>query len=136
MLKLRGIDHVVIRAINAPRLIDFYCDVLGCEPEREAKPGLGLTQLRAGNALIDIVALEGSLGQAGGSAPDPNARNMDHFCLALEDFDEQAIRKHLALHNIEASARAQRYGAEGYGPSLYIDDPEGNTIELKGPPAS
>jgi len=29
---------------------------------------------------------------------------------------------------------ARRYGAEGQGPSIYIQDPDGNTVELKGPP--
>ena len=54
MLKLEAIDHLVLRARDLPRMLAFYCDVLGCEVEREV-PELGLTQLRAGNALIDLV---------------------------------------------------------------------------------
>ena len=58
---------------------------------------------------------------------------MDHFALRIEPFDEAAIRAHLASHGIEAGKVATRYGAEGDGPSLYIDDPDGNTVEIKGP---
>lgn len=132
MIRIKGIDHVVIRASNADAMVRFYCDVLGCEIERETSSEFGLTQLRAGNALIDIVSVDGKLGRAGGKAPGSSGRNMDHFCVSLEDFDEAAIRAHLARFNVEASELEQRYGAEGYGPSIYLRDPENNTVELKG----
>ena len=91
--------------------------------------------MRAGNSLIDIVSVEGKLGRAGGSAPGKEGRNMDHFCVSLDDFDEEAIRSHLSRFGVQGSTLESRYGAEGYGPSIYIQDPEGNTVELKGPPA-
>jgi glyoxylase I family protein len=135
MIKIRGLDHVVIRAKNAGAMIDFYCDVLGCTVERETSTELGLTQLRAGNALIDIVSVDGGLGRAGGAAPGEGGRNMDHFCVYLEDFDESVIRMHLAKFDVHGSDLEQRYGAEGDGPSIYVQDPEGNTVELKGAPS-
>lgn len=59
---------------------------------------------------------------------------MDHFCLRVEPWDEAALRTHLASHQVSAGETQPRYGAQGEGPSIYIRDPDGNTIELKGPP--
>ena len=130
---IKAIDHVVLRVADVDRALRFYCDVLGCHEERRAE-AIGLIQLRAGAALIDIVGVESELGRLGGVGPGPEGRNMDHFCLTIEPFDEAALRAHLADHGIAAGAVEKRYGAEGQGPSLYITDPDGNTVELKGPP--
>ena len=130
---IQGIDHVVLRVVDVEGVIRFYQDVLGCAVERR-KDDLGLIQLRAGRSLIDLVDVNGELGQKGGAAPGAEARNMDHFCLRIDPFDEAQIRAHLRAHGVEAGELATRYGAEGDGPSLYIQDPEGNTVELKGPP--
>ena len=130
---VQDIDHVVLRVVNVEGVIRFYQDVLGCAVERR-KDDLGLIQLRAGRSLIDLVDVNGELGQKGGAAPGAEARNMDHFCLRIDPFDEAQIRAHLRAHGVEAGELATRYGAEGDGPSLYIQDPEGNTVELKGPP--
>ena len=59
---------------------------------------------------------------------------MDHFAVRLETFDETAIRAFLAEHGIVTDEAKSRYGAEGDGPSIYLEDPDGNTVELKGPP--
>lgn len=128
---LQDIDHVVLRARDIARMIAFYRDVLGCAVDRE-REDLGLYQLRAGRSLIDLVDVKGKLGRAGGAAPGADGRNMDHFCLAIEPFDETALRAHLAAHGVEMGEVATRYGAQGSGPSVYIRDPEGNTVELKG----
>jgi glyoxylase I family protein len=102
--------------------------VLGCTVERHQRE-IGLLQLRAGNSLIDLV-------EAGGTSTlDPQSRNMDHFCLRVEDYDEAAIRAHLGSHGVRIGKSGSRYGAEGEGPSIYLYDPEGNMIELKGPPS-
>lgn len=130
---VQGIDHVVLRVVDVEGVIRFYQDVLGCAVERR-KDDLGLIQLRAGRSLIDLVDVNGELGQKGGAAPGAEARNMDHFCLRIDPFDEAQVRAHLRAHGVEAGELATRYGAEGDGPSLYIQDPEGNTVELKGPP--
>ena len=130
---VQGIDHVVLRVVDVEGVIRFYQDVLGCAVERR-KDDLGLIQLRAGRSLIDLVDVNGELGQKGGAAPGAEARNMDHFCLRIDPFDEAQIRAHLWAHGVEAGELATRYGAEGDGPSFYIQDPEGNTVELKGPP--
>jgi len=131
--RLVSLDHLVLRAAKIETMLHFYCDVLGCSLERSL-PESGLYQLRAGTGLIDLVDLTGKLGRAGGDAPNPNARNLDHFCVRIEPFDEVTLRAYLSSHGIEAGDVRRRYGAEGNGPSLYVEDPEGNTVELKGPP--
>ncbi len=131
---IKGIDHVVLRVADADRAMEFYCTVLGCVKERTVED-IGLYQLRAGACLIDIVPIDSELGRLGGAGPSAEGRNMDHFCLNIEPFDEAAIRAHLASHGIDPGELKTRYGAMGDGPSFYIADPDGNTVELKGPPS-
>ncbi len=131
-IKVLGIDHVVLRVADVERATRFYCDVLGCREERRVAD-IGLIQLRAGAALIDLVGVDGELGRAGGAAPGAEGRNVDHVALRIEVFDEAALRTHLEAHGVAAGEVKRRYGAEGDGPSLYIEDPDGNTVELKGP---
>jgi len=132
-VQIAAIDHVVLRVRDVERVQRFYCDVLGCRVEK-LQPGLGLTQLRAGSSLIDLVDVAGELGRKGGQAAGAEGRNMDHLCFRLESFDWLAIREHLTRHGVAAPEPASRYGAEGDGPSVYIEDPEGNVVELKAPP--
>ena len=133
MIRPRELDHLVLRVCDLARMLAFYCDALGCSVERR-QDAIGLVQLRAGRSIVDLVPVDGELGRAGGAAPGKEGRNLDHFCLRVEPFDEADIRRHLAAHGIEAGPLASRYGAEGAGPSLYVTDPEGNVVELKGPP--
>jgi catechol 2,3-dioxygenase-like lactoylglutathione lyase family enzyme len=131
--RLRHLDHVVLRARDGDALVRFYREVLGCTLERESAE-VGLVQLRAGDALIDIVPVDGRLGRAGGSPPLPrDGHNVDHLCLRVDPFDSAAITAHLKRHGAEPTEVRHVYGAEGFGPSIYVDDPEGNTVELKGP---
>jgi glyoxylase I family protein len=134
MIRIREIDHVVVRVIDLSAMLRFYCDVLGCSVEREQQ-ALGLVQLRAGRSLLDLVPVTGELGRKGGAPPGMEGRNMDHVCFRVDPFDAQAITHHLAKHGMVAGEVQMRFGAEGRGPSIYVNDPEGNTIELKGPPA-
>ncbi len=131
-INIRLIDHVVVRAAHLSKMVAFYRDVLGCRLERG--PGeIGLAQLRAGNSLIDIVDVAGPLGGESGCVPVPETSNMDHFCVEIEPWNVEAIRAHLRRHGVESGDPVMRYGALGNGPSLYIEDPEGNRVELKGP---
>ncbi len=128
-----GLDHVVLRTGRLREMIRFYEYVVGCSVERTVDT-LGLYQLRAGASLIDLVDADGELGKRGGPPPGEKGRNMDHFCLRIDPWDEAAIRKHLEEHGVEAPETADRYGADGPGPSIYVRDPDGNTVEFKGPP--
>src|SRR3979490_596943 len=123
-----GIDHVVLRATDPAALERFYVDALGCGLEKRQGT---LTQLRAGSALIDIVPAAAA-GPAGGTSRSGGA-NLDHLCLRVDPFDATAIARHLAAHGASCGAQASRSGAEGQGPSVYLTDPEGNGVELKGP---
>lgn len=127
----KALDHVVLRVQDLEKAISFYETVLGLAVERRIEE-LGLVQLRAGASLLDLVAVDSKLGRAGGASPDQSAPNMDHFALMLAHFDEDAIRQHLAKHGVEAGPTGTRYGAEGFGPSIYLHDLDGNTVELKG----
>lgn len=127
------IDHVVLRVRDVAQVQAFYCDVLGCTVDK-IQAQFGLTQLRAGRSLIDLIDLNGPVGKRGGAGPGAEGRNMEHFCLRIEPFDEAAILAHLRQHGVEPGAAGRRYGADGYGPSIYVNDPEGNMVELKGPP--
>ncbi len=133
MLKLQGLDHLVLRVVDLDAMLRFYTGTLGCSIERR-QDEIGLVQLRAGHSLIDLVPVDGKLGRMGGAAPGTEGRNMDHFCLRVEPFDAVSIRAHLAAQGVEAGDTESRYGAEGEGPSIYLSDPEGNVVELKGPP--
>ena len=130
---IREIDHLVLRVVDLDKMLRFYCEALGCTIERR-QDAIGLVQLRAGRSLIDLVPVDGKLGSAGGAAPGREGRNLDHFCFRVEPFDAPTIRCQLEARGVEAGPVESRYGAEGEGPSIYIKDPEGNTIELKGPP--
>jgi catechol 2,3-dioxygenase-like lactoylglutathione lyase family enzyme len=133
MIQIREIDHVVLRVTDLEAMLRFYCDALGCKVERRQEE-LGLTQLRAGRSLIDLVTVDGELGRRGGPPPGTEGRNMDHLCLRLDPFDAEAIYAHLDRRGVKAEDVGSRYGAEGEGPSIYLNDPEGNVIELKGAP--
>ena len=124
---IRGIDHIVLRVRDLPRSLAFYCDLLGCTVERQ-QPELGLTQLRAGSSLIDLVTLDGPLGAG---EPPGAGRNLEHFCLTVAPFDERTLSAWLSARGIVAGEPAYRYGAEGEGRSFYIEDPDGNRVELK-----
>lgn len=131
MIRIQLIDHVVLRTENVQRLVDFYSSVLGCEVERTLPAEVGLTQLRAGDSLIDIVDVESELGRAGGGPPQSSGKNLDHLCLRLEAISEEDLRSELKKRGVEAGKFSRRYGAQGFGPSIYIEDPDGNVVELR-----
>ncbi|HWI14575.1 MAG TPA: VOC family protein [Burkholderiales bacterium] len=143
MIQILGLDHVVLRVHDMARMLRFYTEVLGCEVERTLE-SIGLVQLRAGQSLIDLLPRIApghhvpdvhAANEATGADADHAARNLDHFCLRVEPFDHSALVAHLINYGIVPGEPRTRYGADGYGPSIYISDPEGNVIELKGPPA-
>lgn len=132
-IEVVGLDHVVLRVVDLDASVRFYVDALGGRMEREIAE-LGLHQIRLGAHLVDLVPVASPLGQAGGAPPGEDARNVDHFALQLRSFDEPALRAHLEAHGVAPGDVAERYGAKGNGPSMYVRDPDGNVVELKGPP--
>jgi len=134
-ITLKGLDHVVLRVRDIEAMVAFYCGVLGCTLAKHNEP-LGLYHLDAGGAMIDLVTLDGKLGQTGGAGPGDalatGGRNVDHIALKVSPFDGEAIRAHLSTNGVTAGEEVIRFGAEGDGPSIYLTDPEGNGVELKG----
>ncbi|MFT5717682.1 MAG: glyoxylase I family protein [Oleiphilaceae bacterium] len=130
MLEVLAIDHIVLRTTKLKEMLDFYIKVLNCTIERETPVETGLTQLRAGSALIDLVVVNSRLGAIGGGAPTQSERNVDHFCLQIKSVPEQDIITYLKESGIEVGEFASRFGAQGEGNSIYIKDPEGNGVEL------
>ena len=131
-IHIREIDHVVIRVADLESITRFYCDVLGCSLEKEQRD-IGLIQLRAGRSLIDLLKVGAKIDRPDSGTPG-EGRNMDHLCLRVEGFDGEALRAHLQERGVRIGELGVRYGADGFGPSLYLFDPEGNMVELKGPP--
>ncbi len=131
MIRIAGLDHIVLRTARMEQMLHFYCTVLGCVVERELPPSLGLVQLRAGSALIDLVAVDSELGRAGGGPPTAADNNMDHFCLQIEPLPEHETLDYLASHGVQAGPFERRYGAQGFGNSIYLQDPDGNVVELR-----
>ncbi|WDE03349.1 VOC family protein [Thalassomonas viridans] len=156
MFEIAAIDHLVLRTAQVDEMVNFYCRVLGCTVERiveerveeraeerivelvEADEDvvddgktIALTQLRAGNALIDLVNVSSSLGKSGGGAPVKTGRNLEHFCLQLKAISSGEIYDYLTGKGIKVGQFHTRYGAQGFGDSVYIEDPDGNTVELK-----
>ncbi|MFM1897120.1 MAG: hypothetical protein RLZZ385_2194 [Pseudomonadota bacterium] len=127
---IRGIDHVVLRTADLPAMLAFYRDLLGCPVERTLED-LGLTQLRAGNSLIDLVTVDSELGRLGGGPPRQDGRNLEHLCVLLEGTDADGLRNYLGQAGVEVGEFQTRYGADGFGLSVYINDPQGNVVELK-----
>jgi len=132
-IRILGLDHVVLRVRDLDAALRFYRGALGCPIERRID-ALGLVQLRAGAALIDLVPVDSPLGKAGGGAPIADGKNVDHICLRIDAFEADALAAHLRSHGVEPGEVGTRYGAEGNGPSMYVRDPDGNVVELKGPP--
>lgn len=128
-----GLDHVVLRVRALEPALRFYTEVLDGHVERRLD-ALGLVQVRLGRSLVDLVPVDSPLGKLGGPAAGETARNLDHFCVRIEPFDEAELRAHLASHGVAPGDVGTRYGADGNGPSMYVKDPDGNTVELKGPP--
>ena len=131
MFEVAGIDHIVLRTTKLQAMLEFYSEILGCKVERETSPETGLIQLRAGNTLIDLVVVDSRLGKLGGAAPTQTGNNVDHFCLQLKPILEEEIEAHLESNGVVAGEFDDRYGAQGFGKSVYIKDPEGNVIELR-----
>lgn len=120
-MRVTGFDHLVLNVADVERSLSFYCDVLGLEPVR-------VEQWRAGEAPFPSVRVNGAtiidlMGLPRGSA------NVDHFCLVVEPLDWQEVIDAGTVTVVDGPAT--RFGARGAAVSLYIKDPDDNTVELR-----
>uniref|UniRef100_A0A7S2SJT0 VOC domain-containing protein n=1 Tax=Eucampia antarctica TaxID=49252 RepID=A0A7S2SJT0_9STRA len=131
-IDILGIDHVVLKVDELEKMTEWYSKVLGMSIAKH-NVGAQMVHLDAGDALIDLVDRAGPLGDGGGNEnADPRQRRVDHICLAMRSFDEDAIRAHLLEHSVEITTElGVRYGKGGAGESIFFLDPEGNRIEIK-----
>lgn len=132
MINVQSVDHVVLRVADVEKVGAFYIEVLGGKWDRR-RDDLGLHHLRLGTMMMDLVPIDSPLGRKGGAGPGREGHNVDHVAFRVRPWDGEQILAHLGAHGIEAEIKS-RYGADGDGPSIYFEDPEGNGVELKGPP--
>jgi catechol 2,3-dioxygenase-like lactoylglutathione lyase family enzyme len=125
---IEHLDHVVLRTSDLEGMIAFY-ERLGAKVVRRMEQ-LEMAQLRFGSSMLDLVASKHPVG----ADAEAEGRNLDHFAVRVSPFDEGAILAFCAEHAIEAQAMSRLLGADGFGPAVYLRDPEGNRVELKGPP--
>ena len=119
MLKIQGIDHIVLRTNQIDRMQTFYCEVLGCQVAK-INEAVGLVHLRAGDQLIDLLRVK-----------HPSAgKNLEHFCLRIQSFNYPDLQKYFHRHGIEPLRYGNRYSGLGQGYSFYVSDPDGNEIEF------
>jgi glyoxylase I family protein len=133
-IKIERLDHVVLRVQSIEKMLPFYCNVLGFELAQQTENGR-FAQLRAGTAVVDMLKYRGTPSDDPDSPARNDERNMDHFAVRLESFEEEQLREHLAQFGIDAGKLWRNDGPEGHC-SFYIQDPEGNEVELKGWPAT
>ncbi|MFJ4683972.1 VOC family protein [Streptomyces sp. NPDC091377] len=119
--RVRDFDHVVLNVAEVERSLDFYCGVLGLEPVRVDAWRAGTVPFPSARVsartIIDLV-----------SGPRSDA-NVDHICLVVDPLDWQEVIATGVLDVLEGPVR--RFGARGEATSVYVRDPDGNTVELR-----
>jgi catechol 2,3-dioxygenase-like lactoylglutathione lyase family enzyme len=116
-----GLDHVVLNVADVERSLAFYCDELGLAPER-------VDEWRRGDILFPSVRVDAHTIIDLLAVPR-TGENADHLCLVVEPVDLDAVKASGRFDVVDGPAT--RFGARGNGASLYVKDPDGNTVELR-----
>jgi len=132
MFKIKRLDHLLIKTTNIKEMMSFYCFILGYKVQRDILKEEGLIELYAGDSMIDLCDISHDNNTSEISSDRTKSNNIDHFCILLDNFDETDIKVHLKNFGVSCSDIEMNYGSNGYGPSVYIHDPDGNKVELKG----
>ena len=125
LVTVTGFDHLVLSVSDVERSLGFYCGTLGLAPVRVDRWRAGevpfpSVRVDAGT-IIDLIA------------GDPTGSNVDHFCLVVEPVDWQQVLDSGVFTVL--TGPVPRFGARGTATSIYVSDPDGNTIELRCYPA-
>ena len=129
LVKITEMDHIVLKVRDMDASLSFYHEVLGLKVER-------LEEYRAGKVGFPSVRLNQDTIIDLSSSPDmppleQKARNMDHFCMVVEPMDLDSLVADCDARGIQILQKGQRWGAHGMATSIYIQDPDSNTIELR-----
>ncbi|MEU0084361.1 VOC family protein [Streptomyces sp. NPDC006274] len=120
-MRVKDFDHLVLNVQDVERALEFYCGPLGLEPVRVEEWRAGkvpFPSVRVTPAtIIDLVSRP-----RGGS-------NVDHICLVVDPLDWQEVIDSGVFTVLEGPVG--RYGARGDAQSIYVRDPDGNTVELR-----
>ncbi|MFD9796005.1 VOC family protein [Streptomyces sp. NPDC059070] len=121
MLRVKDFDHLVLNVQDVERALAFYTDTLGLEPVRVEEWRAGKVPFPSvrvnANTIIDL--FDRPRGES----------NVDHICLVVEPLDWQEVIDAGLLTVTEGPV--PRFGARGSATSVYVQDPEGNTVELR-----
>lgn len=120
-LRVVGLDHVVLNVADVERSLAFYRDELGLAPER-------VDEWRRGDAPFPSVRVDEHTIIDLLAAPR-TGENADHVCLVVDPVDLDAVKASGRFEVVDGPA--VRFGARGNGTSLYVRDPDGNTVELR-----
>lgn len=120
-MRVKAFDHLVLNVRDVERALEFYCGPLGLEPVRAAEwragkvpfPSVRVTR----ETIIDLV-----------HRPRGES-NVDHICLVVEPLDWQEVIESGVFTVLEGPV--DRFGARGDAKSIYVRDPDGNTVELR-----
>jgi len=120
-MRLHALDHIVLNVADVERSLSWYIDLVGMAPVRVDDWRRGeafFPSVRVNEStIIDLVRL------------DRSGTNMDHLCLVVDAADVDAIAADERFSVIEGPDI--RFGARGNGRSVYVNDPDGNTVEFR-----
>jgi catechol 2,3-dioxygenase-like lactoylglutathione lyase family enzyme len=125
-MNVRALDHIVLNVADIERSLTWYIAVVGLEPVRVEEWRRGEAPFPSvrvnGDTIIDLVR----------GARD--AENMDHLCLVVDRADVDAIQSDDRF--VVVDGPGSRYGARGDGWSIYVRDPDDNTVEFRSYPSN
>ena len=122
--KLLGLDHLLLHVRGMAEAERFYCGVLGCQVKHRL-PQYAMAELSAGVTLVDTEDPNGSWALDGAT----HGRNVDHFAIRTDQWDEAAMREWLAANSIVIEEER----ADENELSFYVRDPSGSLVELLRP---